>query len=106
MLKRFFIGGETVDRLAEDLSDAAIRIDQVHSTIQIADMDGVFALTSDHMVLLCDATLSKALTAEALSTIAFALLASDHFEWNDEAISEVLQDWSCPEINFPWSTAY
>jgi hypothetical protein len=41
------------------------------------------------------------LTAEALSTIAFALLASDHFEWNDEAISEVLQDWSCPEINFP-----
>jgi hypothetical protein len=60
MLKRFFIGDETVDRLAEDVSDAAIRIDQVHSTIQIADMDGMFALTREHMVLLCDAGLSKA----------------------------------------------
>jgi hypothetical protein len=101
LLKRFFVGDEAIDRLAEDVSDAAIRIDPVHSTIQITDMEGMFTLTRGHIMLLCDATLSKTLTADALTTIAFALLASDHFKWSDDVISEVLQDWSCPEINFP-----
>ncbi|HEX6546152.1 MAG TPA: hypothetical protein VF023_07590 [Bryobacteraceae bacterium] len=39
-----------------------------------------------------DAKLLNMLTAEALGTIAFALIASDHFEWNDDVISEILQD--------------
>ena len=37
---------------------------------------------------------------EALNTIGFALQASDAFEWEDEVISEVLSDWSAPEVNF------
>jgi hypothetical protein len=100
-LKCFFVGDVPIDRLAEDVSDAVTRLDPMQSTIAITDMDEMFAPTREHIVLLCDAKLSKELTSEALSTIAFALIASDHFEWDDEVISEVLQDWSCPEINFP-----
>jgi hypothetical protein len=40
------------------------------------------------------------LTPEALNTIAFALQASDAFEWQDEVLGEVLADWSAPEVNF------
>jgi hypothetical protein len=43
------------------------------------------------------------LTLEALNTIGFALQASDAFEWEDEVISEVLADWSAPEVNFELS---
>jgi hypothetical protein len=44
--------------------------------------------------------LDRELTPEALNTIGFALQASDAFEWEDEVISEVLSDWSAPEVNF------
>jgi hypothetical protein len=37
---------------------------------------------------------------EALTTIGFALQASDAFEWEDDIISEVPSDWSAPEVNF------
>ncbi len=100
-LKRFFAGDAAMDRVAEDVSGAATRVDPVKTTIAITDMDEIFALTREHIVLLCDAKLSNALNSEALSAVAFALIASDHFEWDDDVISEVLQDWSCPEINLP-----
>jgi hypothetical protein len=53
-----------------------------------------------HVIRLCEAFLDRALTPEALNTIGFALQASDAFEWEDEVISEVLADWSAPEVNF------
>jgi hypothetical protein len=51
--------------------------------------------------MLCDAFLERAIDAESLTTLAFGLMASDHFAWDDEVVSEVLSDWSAPEINFP-----
>jgi hypothetical protein len=64
-------------------------------------MDGHFVLHRDHLIKLCDATLSSELQPESLSAIAFALLASDAFEWDDDVIAEVISDWSAPEINYP-----
>ncbi len=100
-LKRFFSGEVAIDCVASDVSNAVTRLDPVRSTVAITDMNEAFALTREHILLLCDVKLSNALTSEALSTIAFALVASDHFEWDDEVISEVLHDWSSPEINLP-----
>lgn len=100
-LRRFFVGDVGIDRVAEDVSDAVTRLDHVKLTIAIEDMEEMFPLTREHVALLCDAKLSNALNSEALSAVAFALIASDHFEWDDDVISEVLQDWSCPEINPP-----
>jgi hypothetical protein len=63
-------------------------------------MQGSFSLQRDHVIRLCEAFLDRALTPEALTTIGFALQASDAFEWEDDIISEVLSDWSAREVNF------
>ena len=39
-----------------------------------------------------------------LTTIAFALIASDYFTWDDDIIANVIFDWDNPEINYPITT--
>jgi hypothetical protein len=99
-LRRYFMGEASVSQLAKDISGSVVKVDDLQSEIRIADMQGSFSLQRDHVVRLCEAFLDRALTAEALNTIGFALQASDAFEWEDEVISEVLADWSAPEVNF------
>ena len=99
-LRRYFVGEASVSQLAKDINGSVVRIDNLQSEIRIADMRGSFLLQRDHVIKLCEAFLDRALTPEALTTIGFALQASDAFEWEDEVISEVLSDWSAPEVNF------
>jgi hypothetical protein len=101
VLRRFFLAEVGVGRLADDVSGSVTHLNQVESTVVIEDMEVSFRLTREHVLLLCAAGLSNELNSEALTVIAFALLASDRFEWDDDVVSETLQDWSCPEINFP-----
>jgi hypothetical protein len=99
-LRRYFTGEASVSQLAKDVSGSVVKVDDVQSEIRIADMHGSFLLQRDHVIKLCEAFLDRALTPEALNTIGFAIQASDAFEWEDEVISEVLSDWSAPEVNF------
>jgi hypothetical protein len=99
-LRRYFVGEASVSQLARDLNGSVVKIDDLQSEIRIADMRGSFSLQRDHVIKLGEAFLDCALTPEALTTIGFALQASDAFEWEDEVISEVLSDWSAPEVNF------
>jgi len=99
-LRRYFVGEASVSQLAKDLNGSVVKIDDLQSEIRIADMRGSFLLQRDHVIKLCEAFLDRALTPEALTTIGFALQASDAFEWEDDVISEVLSDWSAPEVNF------
>jgi len=94
------MGEASVSQLAEDISGSVVKIDDLQSEILIADMQSSFSLQRDHVIRLCEAFLDRVLTPEALNTIGFALQASDAFEWEDEVISEVLSDWSAPEVNF------
>lgn len=68
--------------------------------VQIVDMKEPFSLTRLHLVSLCDAFIGGRISPDALKTIGFALLASDTFDWDDDVISEVLSDWSVPEVNY------
>ena len=99
-LRRYFMGEASVSQLAKDISGSVVKIDDLQSEIRIADMQGSFSLQREHVVRLCEAFLDRALPPEALIAIGFALQASDTFEWEDEVISEVLSDWSAPEVNF------
>jgi hypothetical protein len=99
-LRRYFVGEASVSQLARDLNGSVVKIDDLQSEIRIADMRGSFSLQRDHVIKLGEAFLDCALTPEALTTIGFALQASDAFEWEDDVISEVLSDWSAPEVNF------
>jgi hypothetical protein len=95
-LKRFFLEDVSAKALEEDVSGSVIHLDQISSTIQIEDMKEHFEL-----IRLCDAALSETFSPESLIAVALALMASDTFWWDDEVISEVLADWSAPEINYP-----
>jgi hypothetical protein len=99
-LRRYFMGEASVNQLVKDISGSVVKMDDLRSEIRIADMHGSFSLQRDHVIRLCETFLDGALTPEALNTVAFALQASDAFEWEDEVISEVLSDWSAPEVNF------
>jgi len=99
-LRQYFLGKVSANELAEDVYGSVVQVDDVISTVQITDMRDSFLLIRPHIVRLCDDFLNRALSPEALNTVAFALMASDTFEWDDDVISEVLSDWSAPEINY------
>lgn len=103
-LRQYFLGRRSASELSEDISGSVVQIDRVHSTVQIVDMREPFSLTRQHLISLCDAFIKGTLSPDALNTVAFALLASDTFEWDDDVTSEVLSDWSAPEINYELNT--
>jgi hypothetical protein len=100
-LRRFFLGETPATVLSDEVLRSITRVDEVTSEIAVKDMPDEFNLTRQHLIALCDATFTTELEAEALIAIAFALLATDRFVWEDDVMSEVLFDWSCPEVNFP-----
>lgn len=101
LLKRYFMTEVQAADLVEDLRNSVTHLNPIVSKVAIEDMQNSFLVSRQHLMMLCDAFLSAKLTSEALNTIAFALIASDHFEWDDDTMGEVLHDWSAPEINFP-----
>jgi hypothetical protein len=100
-LRRFFNSEVDVGRLADEVSRSVVRLNEIDSDVAIEDMKDDFRLNRAHVLSLCNAGIMGQLGENALTIIAFALIASDRIEWDDEIISETLYDWSCPEINLP-----
>jgi len=102
-LKQFFIGDLSVNQLAMHAMASIKKIGPRETTIEIEDMASIYSINRENMVVLCNAGADGTLPGEAISAIAFMVIASDHFEWDgdDEMISEILSDWSCPEVNYP-----
>jgi hypothetical protein len=100
-LRRFFLGETPAAVLSDEVLRSIKHVDEITSEIAVKDMADEFNLTREHLIALCDATIATELDTEALIAIAFALLATDRFAWEDDVMSEVLYDWSCPEVNFP-----
>ncbi|MDE3202500.1 MAG: hypothetical protein KGN79_16440 [Acidobacteriota bacterium] len=99
---RDFLNGEiSASRLQKEADSALIRVNEIESNIAITPMTSDFDLTRNHIQKLCNTFLDGELTAEAITTIAFSLIATDHFCWEDDVMSEVIFDWSCPEVNYP-----
>jgi len=100
-IKGFFVGDVDPELLNAEALQAIVQHDDICSSVAITDMNNSFGITRNSVIRLCDAGMSGKLSASALNAIAFALIASDRFEWNDDIISEVIFDWSAPEINYP-----
>jgi hypothetical protein len=102
VLRDFFLGSVTPSALAQDISGSKKKIGPVTWLVEIEDMESDFSVTREMLVSLCNAVLSGQIPAEELSTIGFALVASDNFKWDGEDIvGDVIHDWSCPEVNYP-----
>jgi hypothetical protein len=102
ILRDFFLGHATAEALAKDVQDSVKRLGPIHYSIEIEDMEAEFSVTREMLVSLCDAVLSGQFPAHELSTIGFALEASDKFTLEGEdVVGRVIDDWACPEINYP-----
>jgi hypothetical protein len=105
-LRDFFDGKIGVAALRRDLDGTVTRTSHRVFTYRVVDMEGEFMVSTAHLTALCDAVLMSELPPQDLSVIAFALEASDQFQWDfdspeGERIGETVADWSSPEINYP-----
>lgn len=103
-VRDFFSGAVSPDRLAAEARDAVEQLGGSARRIHIEDLPAgeEVTITREMMVRLCDAALDGSLPPAALETVAFAIVASDHFRWeeDDGVVGRVLLDWASPEINW------
>jgi hypothetical protein len=100
-LAAFLSGALDPEVLDRETRAATEHLDTFRTRVFIHDMSVPFVVTAAMAVRLCDATINHRLSAESLCILAFAIVGSDRFEWNDEVVAEVLHDWAAPEINYP-----
>jgi hypothetical protein len=102
-LKQFFAGDLSASQLAIEAMASIKKIGSRETTVEVEDMALTYSINRENMLAFCDAGINRTLPGEAVTAIAFMLIASDHFEWDgdDEMISEILSDWSCSEVNYP-----
>jgi len=105
-LRNYFLGVIDESRLNEDLEGSVVQTSHDVVTHYVRPMESDFQVEPAHLVKLCEAVLSGSLSAEHLALIGYCLAASDHFFWDDEAVSgrlveETAYAWSSPEINYP-----
>lgn len=70
------------------------------------DLEVDSPVTAANLVAICDAFAKGELTGQMIQQIAFAMMASDYFEWDSdtpdgERVAEVIGRWDSPEINYP-----
>jgi len=107
-IRDFLLGAAPPGRLAAEARDAVEPVGRSSRRIHIEDLPAgqETVVTAEMLLRLCDATLSGCLPASALEPIAFAIVASDHFRWDDgDVVGRVLYDWASPEINFELTPA-
>jgi hypothetical protein len=108
VLRDYFLGLVDESRLSEDLAGSAVKTSYDVITCYVTeDLTEDFAVTSTHLLRLCDAFLVGKLNAEHLEIIGFALVTSEHFTWDesetdeDTPVAETIHCWASPEINYP-----
>ena len=103
-VRDFFSGAVPPDQLSAEARDAVEPLGGTARRIHIEDLPAgeEVTITREMLVRLCDAALAGSISAAALETIAFAIVASDHFRWEDDdgVVGRVLLDWASPEINW------
>ena len=103
-LKNFFAGISDEQHLVAELNNSIAK-SRKQSQYRIEDMTGEFAVTSVHIIKVCNAALKGTLQHEHLTTIGFCLEASDTFEWDSDTedgkrVADVVFYLSSPEINY------
>jgi len=103
-LKDYFENKLTASQLALDLNTPGKEND-----IDKIKEKGHFEVTKAHLIKLCDDVLNEQLLPTDLGTIAFTIICSDYFVFNEqveedvEILEEVIYDWDNPEVGFELS---
>jgi hypothetical protein len=107
VLKDYFDSKVTVDFLVLDLKGSLVQRGPQTSSVYIKRIDdaGSHEITRQNLLKLCKDALSGHLMPMDLNILAFGLIGSDYFNWDNETedgeiIAKTLFDWDNPEINF------
>lgn len=110
-LKEYFDGKVSVDTLASDLKGSQVWTGHDTTSVQVNSIteDGQYIVTRQHLTKLCNDTLAGFLRLTDLNKVAFGLIASDYFHWDNSTedgniVADTLFDWDNPDINFPLTT--
>jgi hypothetical protein len=105
-LKDYFDNRITSDELSIDLKDSQKQTSYDVITVYVDNLnEGEYEVTKEHLIKLCDEVVAGKLSTTDLNTIAFALISSDYFIWDNhstegERIDNVISEWDSPEIGF------
>ena len=104
-LKEYFENKITIDELRSDVKNSQTKTGYDTTSVFIEQIDeGGFILHKEHLIKLCEDFISKKIDSVDLNTIAFSLIASDFFDWNEEEISNVIFDWDNATIGYDINT--
>lgn len=108
ILKKYFEGKISAEVLNKDVNGSSMRtgFDTSEVDIKIMDEKGEYTVTINHLLNLCNDAIKGDISSENLNTIAFALIGSDYFSWNEfgeigERVTNVIFEWDNPGIGFP-----
>jgi len=105
-LQEYFENKLTPDQLSLDLRDNQKKAGYDVTTVYVDTLkEGEFEIKREHLIRLCDDTISGRLSPIDLNTIGFALMVSEHFHWDSNAkdgeiIENVIFDFDNPEIGY------
>jgi|SRR5687767_9293769 len=103
-LRSFFEGQISSSALAEDLRGAWEPLRRSGKRFIWNDLSTEFPVTPDHLVRVCDAAISGALSADDVQVIGSCLVASLNWTWPEGEVGErlvtIAHAWDTPEINY------
>ena len=114
VLREYFAGARTAAELAHDIVGTVTSTDPGHGPVvrrfRVTRMASSSALVPEHILKLIDAVIAGELSLADLDAIAFALEASDQFEWDTdtsggERVAHALFWLGSPEVNYPLTPA-
>lgn len=104
-LRQYFDNNISTDVLYMDVDGSEVKTsyDVITTNVVKIESGSEYKVTRPHLIKLCNDTLCGNLKLSHLTTIAYALVFSEYFTWDDgdTVISTVIFDWDNPEINFP-----
>lgn len=104
-LKDYFDNKVTVEILATDVKDSQKKTsyDVISVYVDNINETGEYEITRDHLIKLLEDTIAGRLTTTDLNTIAFALMFSEYFTWDedDKIIEDTIFALDNPDIGFP-----
>ena len=102
---KYFQDSISITELSNELVDMVESKGNVHYYNIQDNSDKVeFDLERQHLIKLCMACIENKISTDDLTKIAFVLMASDYFVWDNsssdgEVIDQIITNWDNPEIN-------
>ena len=106
ILRDYFEGIISAKILSADLKGSQIKTSETTTSVSIHEMheNDFYIITRQHLLKLINDALIGNLASDDLNTVAFSLISSDHFTWDNETkdgkdVAKTLFEWDKFPLN-------